>query len=122
MTLNDLAVWATLGAFIVPLIALAFSARRWLTIRSTELKSERFQTYHKLVHSISTGTNEYGVMKLTSQIAFVFELRNFLEYSELTKTVLGLLRKEWGQKEDGEKKTELLKAINETLAHLERAA
>ncbi|KQO26307.1 hypothetical protein ASF11_00910 [Acidovorax sp. Leaf76] len=122
LTLNDLAVWATLGAFVIPLISLAFSARRWLTIRDTELKAARFQTYHVLVHSISSGTNERGIMKLTSQIAYVYELRNFPEYAHLTETVLTLLRKDWTDKEASQVKTELIKAIDQTLAHVQRAA
>ena len=118
MTLNDLAVWATVGAFIVPLISLAFSARRWLAIRDTELKAARFQTYHGLVHSISSGTNERGVMKLRSQIAYVYELRNFPEYAQLTNTVLTLLRKEWTERKSGQLKVELVKAIDETLVQI----
>ncbi|MES2687146.1 MAG: hypothetical protein V4706_10010 [Pseudomonadota bacterium] len=122
MTLNDLALWATLGAFIAPLIALAFSARRWLVIRGYELKAERFQTYHRLVHNISVGASEFGPMKLTSQLAYVHELRNFPEYAQLTQTVLGLLRKDWGAREDGDKKLELLRGIDATLAFLQRPA
>jgi hypothetical protein len=121
VTLNDLAVWATLGAFIVPLISLAFSARRWLAIRDAELKAARFQTYHGLIHSISSGTNERGVMKLTSQIAYIYELRNFPEYAHLTKSVLSLLRNEWMEREADQMKVELVKAVDETLAHVQRA-
>jgi len=122
VTLNDLAVCATLGAFVAPIIALAFSARRWLSIRGAELKAARFQTYHRLVHSISVGASEHGPMKLTSQLAYAYGLRNFPEYADLTQTVLGLLRKEWGEREDGGKKQELLKGIDDTLAFLQRAA
>lgn len=122
MTLNDLVVWATLGAFVVPLVTLVFSAHRWLAIREAKLKAERFQTYHRLVHSISVGASEHGSMKLTSQLAYIFEIRNFPEYSQLTERVLSLLRKEWGEREDGDKKHELLKGIDETLAFLQRVA
>ncbi len=122
MTLSDLAVWATLGAFVTPLVALAFSAHRWLAIRRIELKAERFEIYHRLVHSISVGASEHGQMKLTSQLAYVYELRNFPEYAPLTKIVLGLLRQEWGTREEEEdKKQELLTGINETLLFLHRA-
>lgn len=122
MTLNDLAVWATLGAFVAPLVALAFSAHRWLAIREAELKAERFQTYHRLVHNISVGVSEHGQMKLASQLAYIFELRNFPEYSSLTEKVLSLLRKEWGERENKDKKHELSKGVDETLAFLQRAA
>ena len=61
-------------------------------------------------------------MKLTSQLAYEYELRNFPEYAALTETVLGLLRKEWGAREDGDKKLDLLKGIDDTLAFCQRAA
>jgi hypothetical protein len=122
VTLTDLANWATLGAFFLPLITLAFSARRWLTIRETDLKASRFQTYHALVHSVSSGKSEYGEMKLTSQIAYIYELRNFPEYADLTETVLGLLNKNWEELEKGENKIEILKASEQTLVHMQRAA
>lgn len=121
MTLNELAVWATLGAFILPLISLAFSGKQWLSIRDTEFRTQRFQTYHVLIHSISTGMNG-GVMKLTSQIAYIYELRNFPEYSEVTEITLELLRKEWGERETASMKRELLEAIDGTLAHLQKMA
>lgn len=119
MTLNDLAIWATLGAFIVPLISLAFSGYRWLGIRESELKAVRFQTYHRLIHNISVGKSEHGSMKLASQLAYIFELRNFPEYAALTIDVLRLLRKEWSEREEGEKKDELLKGVDATLTVLE---
>ncbi len=119
MTLNDLAVWATLGAFIVPLIALAFSGYRWVVIRESELKAGRFQAYHRLIHNIIVGASEHGSMKLASQLAYIFELRNFPEYAALTLDVLRLLRKEWSAREEGEKRDELLKGVDETLAALE---
>ena len=122
MTIDDLVNWATLGAFLVPLIALAFSAHRWLAIRENELKAERFQTYHRLVHNISVGASEHGSMKLASQLAYISELRNFSEYASLTENVLSLLRTEWDEREEGGRKQELLKSIDETLAFLQRVA
>jgi hypothetical protein len=122
MTINDLVNWATLGAFVVPLVALAFSAHRWLAIRETELKAERFQTYHRLVHNISVGASEHGAMRLASQLAYIFELRNFSEYAPLTEKILSLLRKDWDEREEGGKKQELLKSIDETSAFLQRVA
>ena len=59
-------------------------------------------------------------MKLTSQIAYVYELRNFPEYAQLTQSVLALLRKEWTDKEEGQVRVELIRSIDETLADLQR--
>jgi hypothetical protein len=122
MDLNGLATWATIGAFILSIVSLAFSAHRWLAIRKLELKAQRFEIYHGLVHSASSGTIDHGPMKLTSQVAYVFELRNFPEYSSLTETVLRLLRVQWGDSEIGQMKRELIRAIDDTLAHLQKSA
>lgn len=64
--------------------------------------------------------NGGDIMKLASQIAYIYELRNFPQYSEVTQTSLGLLRKEWGERETGSMKRELLDAIDGTLAHLQK--
>ena len=54
-------------------------------------------------------------MTNVSQLAYIYELRNFPEYKHLTETVLGLLRKQW---EDEEMKPELWRAIDDTLLAL----
>lgn len=122
MTPETLALWASWGAFILSLATIAFSAYRWVRIREKELKAERFQTYHRLLYNISAGESEHGPMKLTSQLAYIFELRNFPEYSSPTEKILSLLREQWGTREQGETKDELLKGIDETLAFLQRMA
>jgi hypothetical protein len=118
MIFNEVVAWATIGAFVVSLVSLAFSARRWLAIRGDELKSKRFETYHRVLHSVSTGSSEFGHMKLANQLAFLYEMRNFPEYASLTRTVLGLLRREWAVGEHGDRKEELIKGVDDTLSAL----
>lgn len=119
MALNDLAAWASVLALLAAVLPLSFSARRYLVIRNAELQKERFDSYHRILRVASAGSDERGVLKLVSQVAFVYELRNFPEYTDLTEKVLGMLREEWARGEDGERKTRLVEAIDETLAHLQ---
>lgn len=120
MTLNDLAAWASVIALLVTVGSIAFSARRYLHIRETELKKDRFTTYHRLVRTISAGSDEHGVMKLVSQLAFVYELRNFPEYGDLTQKLLTHLREEWTPGETEHRRAKLHEAIDGTLANLQR--
>ncbi|EGQ9833465.1 TPA: hypothetical protein ACN36G_004487 [Vibrio parahaemolyticus] len=119
MSLNDLASWATIGAFLISIISIAFSARRYLAIRDKELASERFVTYHDLIKAISKGQDRDGQLKMVSQLAYIYELRNFPEYASLTKATLLKLSEEWQTNNPERKKDSALnKAIDETILAL----
>ncbi|MGE0331064.1 MAG: hypothetical protein AB7P37_10240 [Ramlibacter sp.] len=118
--LNDLAAWASVLALLAAVIPLTFSARRYLTVRSEELRKDRFDAYHRILRIASAGSDERGVLKLVSQVAFIYELRNFPEYADLTETVLEMLREEWARGEDAERRRKLHAMIDDTLAHLQR--
>lgn len=120
MSLSDLASWATIGAFLMSLASIAFSAKRYLAIRDKELASERFTTYHDLIKAISKGADSSGPLKMVSQIAYIYELRNFPEYSELTKSTLIRLSEEWQVNSNNRVNNRVLnKAIDETILALE---
>lgn len=119
MQLNDLAAWASVCALMVAVVSIAFSARRYLDIRGSDLKKDRFATYHRLIRTVSAGSDEHGIMKLVSQLAYVYELRNFPGYGDLTRELLSHLREEWARGEDDLRKAKLLEAIDETLAFLQ---
>lgn len=118
MDLENLVAIASVGAFVVSLISLAFSARKYVAQREKDQNSERFQTYHGLIKVISSGNDSTGLMPLTSQIAFIYELRNYPEYAELSKTVLNTLREQWKTNEKPEKFERLQMAINDTLTSI----
>lgn len=102
MNLTDLASYATIGAFLIALGSLAFSARRYLSITEKTQEAERFKTYHHLIKTISKGSDEDGALKLVSQIAYIYELRNYREYNDLTEKVLNRLRIQWSKGESEE--------------------
>ena len=85
-------------SFIFPVMALAFSALRYVAQKRDELKNRRFERYHSLLLMASRGTDANGPLKLVSQRAFIYELRFFPEYGDLTKRLLESLLSEW--KED----------------------
>ncbi|NIY91151.1 hypothetical protein [Vibrio diazotrophicus] len=120
MTLNDIASVATIGAFLVAICSLAFSAKRYISITEKTQKSERFEIYHELIKTISKGIDADGVLKLASQIAYIYELRNFPEYKNLTENILNQLRQQWSTGESDKVFTRLKDAIDDTLSDLQR--
>lgn len=112
---------AILGVAI-PLLAICFSAWRYVSERRETLAREQFQLYHRLIADISRGQDERGVdHKLVSQLAYIHELRNFPEYGALTRDVLRRLQKEWKTNSpDSEANIPLSAAIEGTVTILER--
>lgn len=117
MSLTDL---TTIGAFLLAIGSLAFSARRYIRITEKTQESERFEIYHKLIKTISRGADESGALKLVSQIAYIYELRNFPEYKDLTETLLNQLGIQWAEGESERNFPLLKKAIDDTLASLQQ--
>ncbi|WP_025565801.1 hypothetical protein [Psychromonas sp. SP041] len=120
MTLTDIASIATIGAFLIAIGSLAFSARRYITITEKTQESERFEIYHELIKTISKGSDRDGVLKLASQIAYIYELRNFPEYQDLTENLLNQLRQQWSAGGTDKNFVRLNESIDDTLAELQR--
>lgn len=114
LNMNNIGTVATILAFVISIVVLAFSAYRYVTIRRDELKDKRYGKYHQLIRDISTGSDGAGRLKLASQRAYIYELRHFPEYRVLTRRVLASLIEEWGG--DTDNKSNILRfEIQETL-------
>ena len=120
MTLQNVAAVATILTLLVSLLSIAFSARRYLSVREREQEKERCQIYHQLLKTISKGVDHEGPLKLVSQVALVSELVKYPEYSSSSRQALNLLRQEWASKELEDIKKPLIQAIDETLSLLEQ--
>ncbi len=77
------------------IIPAAWSFIRYLSLKSKELRFERFKIYHQLVRELVEPEAEGRGMMLDRQIAIVFELRNFPEYHEVTLRMLEGLKRSW---------------------------
>lgn len=115
--LNDIGVAATVLAFLLSVMVLAFSAFRYVSVRRDELRNIRYGQYHELLLKVSRGMDEKGLLKLVSQRAFIYELRHFPEYSALTRRLLESLLSEW--KEDPERSAKLTFEVQDTIKALE---
>ncbi|WP_377709588.1 hypothetical protein [Paraburkholderia denitrificans] len=68
-------VLAILG-LLIPLLAICFSAWRYLSERRETSAREQFQLYHRIIAEISRGTDDGGVQhKLVSQLGKVCTTR-----------------------------------------------
>lgn len=93
--LADIGTIATIFSLLITLAALAASAFRYVTVRRDELRNQRYERYHYLLRTVSSGFDTTGQLKLTSQRAYIYELRHFPEYKQLTTRLLQSLLEEW---------------------------
>ena len=135
LPLTDLASYATVASLLItafgflialfgialPLVTILFSAMRFFHDREDERAREQFRVYHKLIADISRGKDDQGQPhKLVSQLAYIYELRNFPAYADLTANLLQRLAKEWQENEPTPKNMGALQAaIAATLESLE---
>jgi hypothetical protein len=91
------AVIAVAG-FILSLATLSFSAYRFVEVRRAEQRQLNFENYHKLIGALVGGSDINAVLKVDSQIAIIFELRNFREYADVSIRILNGLIDEWSER------------------------
>lgn len=105
-----------LVAAFPPLLSLAISVWRYVSEYRSRTRHQRFENYHKLVSELVEGREDQEVQRLDSQIAVVFELRNYSEYREVSQRILEGLRKRWADDPNNER---LVAEIDYTLAKLQ---
>ena len=106
---------------ILALVSLAFSAWRYNKIRREELKQKRFTNYHDLIRKLVSGQSGEKLPQLDSQVAIIYELRNYPEYRDVTIRILEELCQYWTKFKESDKETKydrLLKEIPLTLSRL----
>ena len=63
--------------------------------RRAELKFKRFELYHTLIRQLVEPDQPGGEMRVSRQMAVVFELRNFPQYAEISARILRGLLETW---------------------------
>ncbi|MBX9633950.1 MAG: hypothetical protein K2X44_03125 [Magnetospirillum sp.] len=115
--LNQIAAWATIGAFIAATISLAviaFQANRYMSTRKADRHQREFENYHQLIRDLSQGGE---LVRIPAQKAIIYELRNYPRYADISIRVLTSLRDEWC----ADDKTRLVEELNLAIAYLEKA-
>lgn len=82
---------------IISLAVGAFSAVQYVIIRKAEMKQKRFENYHQLIHELVHGRLPDEAPRLDSQIACIYELRNFKTYKEVSIRILEGLKESWSK-------------------------
>lgn len=115
-TLDQAAQIATIAGFVIAAIsfgALVYPATRYVRIRSLDRHQRGFENYHRLIRDLATGGEQ---IRLASQTAIIFELRNYPKYAAVSLRILRALQEEWTR----EGKTRHSTEMDLTLSYLER--
>lgn len=111
------ALVAALVAAVPPLIGLIVSTWRYTMDRRTQLRQQRFENFHRLISDLVEGREGQKVPRLDSQIAVVFELRNYPEYREVSRRILKGLKASWS---DNSSNARLIEELDYTLEALQK--
>ncbi|KUK79672.1 MAG: hypothetical protein XD95_0211 [Microgenomates bacterium 39_7] len=68
---------------------------QWISIKNSEDKKNKFNTYHQLIKDLVEPENENKDMRRDRQIAIIYELRNYRKYFPVTTRILEDLREVW---------------------------
>jgi hypothetical protein len=88
---NVIAALSILGA------AVAFVVSTWLQVnqRRAEANERQFHAYHDVLDKVVSPKPTNGLYYWDRQVAFIFELRHFPRYYDLTDRLLTGIRKKW---------------------------
>jgi hypothetical protein len=94
-----------------------FGFFQWLDQRNKDGEERQYQSFHKMV-CLASGTDESGrIIKMPQQLAAIYQLQRYKQYSFASIPVLELLLHDISQESDP-KLEHLKKAMSNTLAKL----
>ena len=99
----------------IAVIAVIFSIFQYVGTKKAEERRFAFQTYHKLIADLVGADKKEGTPKLDSQIAVIYELRNYESYSDASLRILKGLKETWKETEH----RRIIEEIDLTITHLE---
>jgi hypothetical protein len=108
-------------AILLVAIPLGITGWRYVEVRRSEERQRRFENYHGLIRRLVSGYPDEKVPMIDCQIAVVYELRNYEEYSEVSTRILEGLKQKWEKEHGSEDKMKgLLNEISITIQKLKR--
>ena len=102
-------------------IALVVNSFLYVKDRRNQVRQQRFENYHQLVSDLVKGRKDQKGPFIDSQLAVIYELRNYREYREVTIRILEGLRERWSKNTDIDRLdiARLIKEIDYTLGDLQ---
>ncbi len=85
--LNFIKEYSVPIAIVVSLFGGLFKFWQYIDVKRTELKQKRFENYHKLIERLTAPLSGHEDTYIDVQKATVFELRNYPEYTDVTKDI-----------------------------------
>ena len=119
----QIAVIGALSVSIPTLIVLIVNSVLYTKAYRNHVRQQRFETYHKLVNWLVDGREDQEVIRLDSQIAAVYELRNYRDHKEVSIRILNGLKSYWNENLDNARLAKidrLIKEIDYTLGDLQK--
>jgi hypothetical protein len=104
----------TVVPIVLSMLALAFSALKYVFNHNKELKQKEFENYHMILDWLVAGRD--GHIRLDSQIACVYELRKYKQYRDVSIRILEGLKESWTGKPNT---VRLVKEIDIVLKYLQ---
>lgn len=117
-------VWMNTNAgalgLLVAGLPLIWAAWQYLWQKRQELRSQRFEAYHRLIKQLVEREKEDQPKMLDRQLAVVFELRRFHEYYEPSLRILKGLRDGWkGNYGPQDKRIRLIDEMDATIGFIQ---
>lgn len=107
-------ITSTFGVF-VPLFIALLSLNKVSKEKTNELKIQSFRLFHEMIKCLDN-LDVNNPVGLTEQEAIVFEMRNYPQYKDFTKTMLNTRIKKWSE---NEKYKELTQIARDTIDALD---
>ncbi|MCK9614850.1 MAG: hypothetical protein M0R48_05010 [Candidatus Omnitrophica bacterium] len=105
---------------LISVVSIAWTAVRYINLRSQEIKQKRFEVYHSLIKDFVQPEPSTGKTYLDRQVAIAFELRNFFEYYDLSLRLLEGIYNSWAENAKDTQRNRLLKEIQLTIDYIKR--
>lgn len=101
-------------------ISFAIGLFQWLDQRRREQEQKTYEAFHKMV-CLASGVDENGrVIKMSQQLAAVYQLQLYKKYSFASIPVLRLMQFEYQNHQGDSRSAHMDKAISETIELLLR--
>lgn len=105
-------------SLLIALVPLVWAAVSYVSLKRSENKQRRFENYHALIKQLVQGDDMIGAPYIDRQLAVVFELQRYPEYSPATLRVLTGFRESAESWHNRKAAQRLIEQIDESLKKL----
>ncbi|UTW65586.1 hypothetical protein KFE94_13105 [bacterium SCSIO 12643] len=108
-------------SIIGPVIVFLIGLFKWIDQRNREIENRLYQAFHQTICRASGKDEEGRIITMLQQVASIYQLQRFKQYSFAAIPVLELMKFENTKNQEfntDDRNKYLIKAIDETINHL----